>query len=795
MKWKCKEECPYTRYPKIPPTKTFDADLAVVGEGPGITELSRKKPFVGDSGDVLNKSLKAADLPPREEVFITNAMLCRAAKKPIKNKALWCCRPRVIQELKEVDPEVVLVLGSSALRTITNDPRSSITRQHSKAFRIKELPNTVMVPAYHPAALFRSPGDYRTYKQALIYASIILHHGERAIKKPGETNYTTLETVEEAVEKLKEWSELDKEIVLGADIETGGFDPLEDEVLCLGICIDEGFTYIIPDSIIHDIPKQYFQSDNFKWCFHDGSFDTAFLQRENLPVGIDHDTILLHYCLDEHAGGHGLETLSMRFLGADAYDSEVKKHAKKGRGYKDVPRDILYPYLAKDCDYTKRLFNMFEPKVESDSDLRKLYNTILIPASAFLRQVFDNGIFVNRPYTEKLDKQLEKEENQAVDTIREHFEGVWDPDKYMKETGKKSAGTDGDPDLINPNSTYQLAWVLFDQLGLPAMRGKGRSTDADVLDHLEGKHPVIPHIKEFRKIKKKRSTYVQGILKRISADGRIHSRYSLYRSVTGRLSSRNPNMQNIQRDPQIKNIFAAPEGKKLVELDYSSAELRTLQYLSGDKELKRIFDEGGDLHDEVAEDMFGPDFTKEQRVGAKTINFGIAYGRTPYSIARDFEIPLEEATRRVSAWLEKFPGAAEYLFECDKQAERGEVLVTPFGRKRRFGLVAPMNVDDLKKEARNFRIQSVASDLTLLSAMEMEEKLREEWNVKIVNLVHDSVLLEIDDDMDTILAASRYADKVMREVPDKYLNPDIVFATEAEIGQVWGDLEVLDLQK
>jgi len=788
MSWRCPSECPYKRYPKIPPSERFDADLAVVGEAPGITELARKTPFIGESGQVLEKSLAAVDLPTKQEAFLTNSMLCRPPKdKKIKFEAIKCCRARVIDELQEVQPDVVLILGASALKSITRNARASITRMHSKAFTIDTLSDTVMVPAFHPAALFRRPGDYKTYIHALLYASIILEQGSDAVRSPGTTTYDVLETVDDVRNVVNEISG-----IVGADIETGGLNALKDDVLCLGICAEAGHTYIIPDSLLEELPPDVFDTDNIKWCWHDGAFDTPFLLRDGFPVEVDHDTILQHYCMDEHAGGHDLETLSMRFLGASAYAAEVKKHAKgKDRGYRDVPRHILYPYLAKDCDYTKRLNDMFLPRVMNDDDLKKLYNNILMPATPFLRQLFFNGIYVDQEYTQQLDAELEEEENEIVDDIRSLLDDVWDPDKYLEETEHKTAGTDSNPDLINPNSTYQMGWVLFDELGL--RRVKGTSTDKEVLAALEGQHPVIPLIAEYRSVRKKRSTYVRGILKRVQDDGRIHSRYSLYRTVTGRLSSRNPNMQNIQRDKQIKNVFAAPEGKKLLELDYKAAELRTLQYLSGDKELKRVFDAGGDLHDEVAESIFGPNFTSEQRVAAKTVNFGIAYGRTPYSIARDFEIPLEEAERRIQAWYRKFPEAAKYLFQCDEDAKKGKVFTTPFGRKRRFGLVSESTIEDLQKEARNFRIQSVASDLTLLSGMRVEPVLRARWDALVVNIVHDSLLIEVVDDAQVINEVAAYTASVMRQVPEDTIKPDIVFEVEAELGTGWGGLEEIEI--
>lgn len=635
MTWTCDKECPYRRYPKIPPSKTFDADLAIVGEAPGIKELGAKEPFVGPSGDILERSLKAANLPSKNQIFITNALLCRPPKSPVKVDAIRHCSNRVLQELKEVNPKVVLLLGSSALKSLTEKANASITREHSKAFSHPELPDSIIVPAFHPAALFRNPGNYITYIQALIYASILLQKGPNAIKTPGETKYTVLDTVQKCQNLFDELIDKDQETIIHTDIETGGFNQFEDPILCLGMCINEGHTYIIPvndldptgkkyDNVVSQIPKSYFKHPKLKWCWHDGSFDTPFLRlSEDVPAKVDHDTILLHYCLNEHAGSHGLGILAKRFLGADSYEHKVKKHVKsKNRGYREVPKKVLYPYLAKDCDYTKRLFDLFISHVESDENLNKLYYDLLIPATKFLRGIFEHGIYVNTDHAKKLDKQLETKENRIRQKIQELLDPIWDSNKYKQDRDRKSAGMKNDESVINPGSTYQLAWVLFDELGLPAISRKGRSVDKEVMKKLEGRHPVIPLITKYRSLRKRRSTYVKGILKRMQDDGRIHSRFSLYRTLTGRLSSRNPNLQNIQKEKEIRSIFKAPPGRTILDIDYSGAELRTLQYLSGDQTLLKIFNEGRDLHDEVAIDQFGEDFTSKDRMKAKTLNFG-----------------------------------------------------------------------------------------------------------------------------------------------------------------------------
>lgn len=225
----------------------------------------------------------------------------------------------------------------------------------------------------------------------------------------------------------------------------------------------------------------------------------------------------------------------------------------------------------------------------------------------------------------------------------------------------------------------------------------------------------------------------------------------------------------------------------LIEADYKGIELRVLAYLSGDENLINIFREGRDPHSEVALEMYGPGFTKDQRVRAKAVNFGIAYGRTEYTLAAEYGISVIEGRAMIAAWYRKFPQAAEYLFQCDRDAQLGRVLVSPFGRKRRFGLVNKDTVKELKNEARNFRVQGVASDLNLKAAIRMEPGL-DSMDVKIVNLVHDAIMTECMYDLDLIHTTLDYMKSIMTKVPQVELNTNIPFDVDFKIGTVWGAL-------
>ena len=225
-----------------------------------------------------------------------------------------------------------------------------------------------------------------------------------------------------------------------------------------------------------------------------------------------------------------------------------------------------------------------------------------------------------------------------------------------------------------------------------------------------------------------------------------------------------------------------------MEVDYSQAELRTIAYLSGDEYMKSVYQKGSDLHDEVAKEFFGPDFTDEQRTFVKSINFGIPYGISAYSLADDLDIPEAEAQQYIDEWFAEKPKVKEFIEEYKAKPARGEILETPLGRKRRFGAITSKNKWLVEREAINFPVQSVASDMTLLSAVRLNPKL--DGLAKIVNLVHDSIVIEVPEE--NLMEVAELTKKTMEETPEIYLDDlDVPFTADVEVGQSWGKLEEL----
>lgn len=255
------------------------------------------------------------------------------------------------------------------------------------------------------------------------------------------------------------------------------------------------------------------------------------------------------------------------------------------------------------------------------------------------------------------------------------------------------------------------------------------------------------------------------------------------------------NMQNIPRNKRIKNLFVADEGKKFIQLDYSQAELRTLAYLSGDAFLTNVYVTGQDLHDAVALQMFGPGFTKEQRVLAKTINFGIVYGRGPKAISEKFRIPFGEAKALVMNWFKQMPEVDKWIKAQKLKALKNEVPETCLGRQRHF-VITEDKLYHIQNEYVNFPVQSLASDMTVFSLIEINNLIKERgWQerAKIVINVHDSIVIEVDDDETFLQEIARESLKIMETIPVQYLpNCNVPFVADAEVGYKWGEMKAYD---
>lgn len=587
---------------------------------------------------------------------------------------------------------------------------------------------------------------------------------------------------------------------LAVDIETRdtGYDG--NKVLLIGFAYSDYDSIVIANfepKVIEALQKLFNKKDvTFIW--HNGKFDTTRLKYLlGIDARIDEDTMLQHYVgINERKGTHGLKDLAELYLQAPKWDDQLDNYKRKwcvqhkvllkDFKYDMIPSEILIPYLYRDTCATYQLFKRFNTLMRPGS--KDIYCK-LVKASNVFKDIEVQGCLVDTNYLYELQDNLDSLIVSAEKHVMEEANRTWDPVAYVQETDARAC-----PKEFSIKSPKQLKWMLQ-----KVTNERIESTNKETMDILIEKYPNVPFLQaiaDLRKYNKYMDTYVQGMFAVLNKDNRVRCTFNLHGTETGRLSCSAPNMQNIPRLKLIKNLFIAPEGYKLVQLDYSQAELRVLAYMSQDEYLRETYREGKDLHDAMALKIFGEGFTKEQRVAAKTINFGIPYGRGPGSMASKMHMTVQQATQTIKDWYKAAPGAKKYVDQM-RQAPyaKGEPYTTVFGRQRHY-IITYENRNHVENEAVNFPISSIASDLTMLSVCAIHDQLLKEGiDARIVNTVHDSIIIECIDQPDALKRVVEIGTTTMAEMPKKYLtNPvlDFPFRADAEIGKSWGDLENAD---
>lgn len=795
------EGCPL-KTPLCADSGPIDAPFVIVGEGPGGSEIAENKPFVGDSGKVLRSCFP--DDFDWSKVLITNATQCLPKKDKDKKQLEKCvrgCRSRLLETISAYPREVIFAVGNGALWGLTGNVNYKITKERGKIFQ-SSLAKRGIVAAYHPSYVLRGGGSYKIFREDARYALSLFEGGKH--KQAREISYKQLLPI--ASHKRFITNLLKLYGIVGADIETTGLSAELDNILDVGLNIDSSRTYIITGehlwyyADLWDIPKS-----ELRWIWHNGKFDVRFLRRPGLPARVDEDTMLLSYALNEQGGIHDLETLAKDNLGAPDYKDKVDPYVdKKTGGFENVPKHILYGYrLAPDCAYTIQTWKKLRPSVREDKGLDKLYSRILLPASEMLSRVEARGFYVHQY---QVERNLDFYGGNDAKGIRGVVPEL--ADKLNSFVAEANASP------INPNSWQQVSVILYDVFQLKN-KWSSRGTDEAVIKHLQERyvHPTVKGflstLLEYREAAKAYGTYVKGIHKHIRPDGCIHSTYKIHGTRTGRLASSDPNLQNIPRDPVLRSQFGARPGHVLLEFDLDQAELRCLGALSNDPALCHIYETDGlSLHKEVSKSLWGDDWTEryarseiskedpiylaayEEYMRTKALNFGIVYGREAGSIAEEFKVSKDEAQKWVDKWFVRFPQAGLFIQACRNAVVEGKTLITPFGRKKRFGAVSSSILHSLQNEAANFPHQSCASDITLVTAIKVQPRL-EKLAAYIVNLVHDSIIVECPNVPSVIQNVREIVEPEMVKTPVEWGIDRIPFKTDCKAGDQWGKGDTL----
>jgi len=783
------DNCPYGGV-KVSYRGPIDSPLVIVGEGPTPMELARKTAFIGPQNDLLQQMLSKAGFTALGiEPLYVYAVECLirdklTGDKKVKNaktgitettmggkKKFICavdsCRFRLFDIIALHPRHMVMALGSGALQSLAMDHKLKITQERGSLIDDGRSACGTVVLA-HPTFMMKGGGSLQQYQDDFAKAFEIWNG------KPFERYYEpeSFHLIDTPL-KYKYLCHLLKKkgkIPVAADIETGGFNFWEHEMLELVVTYNGHHVYVIPPEFL---TEEIFDN-TCDWVWHNGKFDIKFFWAMGIwNARISEDTMLLSYCMNAVKGIHGLEQVAWDWLRAPDYKGEIKQWLPtKDTSYREIPAPIRRKYAARDGSRTFQLYHVMRKALEKDPVLVKNYTRVLIPGANYLARVEWNGFKTDRAWVKLHMDSMEAE----LKELQAEFQAL-----AIKEWGKE----------VNTNSPKQLAEYLYGHLKLAHPH---QSTDRETLEELPFNECLEPLLK-IRRIQKYLSTYVYPCWEKVDGNGRIHAAYNLHGTKTGRLSSNGPNMQNIPRKPEVRGMFIAEEGKILIECDLSQAELRSLAQLSGDDELIRIYNSDTlSLHDEVTAEIW-PEYTsneltkeekKELKMRGKAVNFGIVYGRQAFSFVQEFEISLKEAQRWIEKWLSRFPKARTYINRCREAVDKGQTLVTIFGRKRKFGVITVERRQKLQNEASNFPHQSTASDITLLAGIECEPILRERFGAKIVNTVHDCIVIEAYPYQ--VAEIAHLVTSTMVRIPRDWGMHRVPFESEAEVGPRWGNL-------
>ena len=478
----------------------------------------------------------------------------------------------------------------------------------------------------------------------------------------------------------------------------------------------------------NDFLREFFASDIRK-ITHEAKELIRTLLAEGLPAeGIVFDTALAGYLLDATSGHYDLER-----LGAVWFNTTFPKASdylgEEIFGGMDIPAQALGSWLSHTA-LIAALHEVMEPKLR-ERDVEELYYHVELPLCRVLAEMELAGFRVDARMLQSFGQTL----TAAIAALEE---------KICSYCG-----------AFNINSPKQLGEVLFEKLGLPAYKKTktGYSTNAEVLDKLRGQHPIIDEVLEYRQYAKLKSTYVDGLLKVIAPDGRVRTSFQMTVTATGRLSSTEPNLQNIptrtELGSEVRRMFSADEDKVLVDADYSQIELRLLAHISGDEAMRDAFLSGEDFHTVTAAHVFGvpvEDVTASMRRAAKAVNFGIVYGISAFSLSQDLYVTVAEAKAYMDAYFDRFPGVKKYMDDVVEKAKADGYVETLMHRRRDLPEIKASNHNMRafgERVALNMPVQGTAADIIKLAMVRVFERLkREGLAAKLIMQVHDELIVE-----------------------------------------------------
>ncbi len=574
--------------------------------------------------------------------------------------------------------------------------------------------------------------------------------------------------------------------VTAIDTETTSLNYMQAEIVGISVAIVSNEAYYIP--LMHEydgVPKQldreyvlqklkpWLEDKEAKKIGHNLKYDSHIFANHGIELnGTDFDSMLESYVLNSTATRHNLNAVAKRYLNLDttSYEDVAGKGAKQ-IGFNQVSLEDAIHYAAEDADVSFQLHQTLHPKLMEINSLAKLYTDIEAPLLKVLQTIERNGVLID-------ESMLQKQSDQFAITLKE-----------LESKAYSLAGAE-----FNLNSPKQLQEILYDKLSLPILKKtpKGQpSTAESVLQRLAEDFPIVQTILNYRTTAKLKTTYTDKLPLMVNQDtGRVHTSYHQAVTATGRLSSSDPNLQNIPirtaEGRRIRQAFIAPKGFQILAADYSQIELRIMAHNSQDPGLLDAFQAGLDIHQATAAEIFAVDLqsvSAEQRRSAKAINFGLIYGMSAFGLTRQLGITRGDAQEYIELYFARYPKVKEYMDAIRNQARESGFVETVFGRRLYLPDIDSRNYQRrqyAERSAINAPMQGTAADIIKKAMIDLEQRLvAESINAKIIMQVHDELVLEVEDS--SVGAVSELVTEAMGKAADL----DVALKVDLGVGENW----------
>ncbi len=763
----------------IPPELIIDY-LALMGDSadniPGVAGVGEKTALgllqgIGNMAEIYANLEKVAELPIRGAKKLGEKLL---AEKTNADLSYTLATIKTDVELNMTTDE--LLLGESQ-----NDQLI----KYFARYEFKRWLNEVMNGTDSITQITEQPVKMNQYQAASPAQNSV---GNSAVENTPKiqidrTRYETLLTQADLTRWIKK---LNAAKLIAVDTETDSLDYMSANLVGISFALENGEAAYLPLQLDYlDAPKTLekstalaaikpiLENPNIRKIGQNIKFDESIFARHGIELqGVEFDTMLLSYTLNS-TGRHNMDDLAKRYLGHETIAFE--NIAGKGKGqltFNQIPLEQATEYAAEDADVTMKLQQALWLKLQEEPTLVELYKTMELPLLHVLSRMERTGVLIDSDalfiQSNEIATRLTALEEQAYELAGQPF---------------------------NLASTKQLQEILFDKLGLPVLQKtpKGApSTNEEVLEELAYSHELPKILVEHRGLSKLKSTYTDKLPQMVNLQtGRVHTSYHQAVTATGRLSSSDPNLQNIpirnEEGRRIRQAFIAREGYSIVAADYSQIELRIMAHLSGDQGLINAFSQGKDIHRSTAAEIFGvslDEVTSEQRRNAKAINFGLIYGMSAFGLSRQLGISRPDAQKYMDLYFQRYPGVQQFMTDICEKAKAQGYVETLFGRRLYLPDINSSNAMRRKGAERvaiNAPMQGTAADIIKRAMIKIDEVIRHNPDIEMIMQVHDELVFEVRSEK---IEFFREQIKQHMEAAAELVVPLIV---EVGVGQNWDE--------